>query len=139
MSPSTAYCVGLLFEPVDGHDGEQLLDGPTIRHALEEREIAEVRVGQHGVQTFELFRKIIQVARHLLNAAADGPEQILRQAALFERQITQAEQIERLVERLLGVVIAFQHVLRSASGWSPANRSAAARDRRAVRRTSSSP
>ena len=46
-----------------------------------------------------------------LNLAADRPVEILRDAALFERQIAQAEQIQRRVERLLRIVIALQQVL----------------------------
>src|SRR5437764_6873645 len=42
---------GALVQSVDGHDGEQLLDGPAVGQALEQRKIAEVGVRHHGVQT----------------------------------------------------------------------------------------
>ncbi len=48
----------------------------------------------------------------LLHLAADGPVQIFREAALLERQIAEAEQIQRLIERLLRIVIALQQIAR---------------------------
>jgi hypothetical protein len=36
---------GTLVEPLQGHDGEQLVYGPRVWKALEEREIAEIFVG----------------------------------------------------------------------------------------------
>ena len=55
--------------------------------------------------------KIIQLARQLLDLARDRPVEVLGDAALLERKIAEAEQVERLVERLLRVVVAFQQVL----------------------------
>src|SRR5437867_3656267 len=43
-----------LIQTVNGHDREKLLDGPTVGHALKQREIAEVRVREHGVDAFQL-------------------------------------------------------------------------------------
>ena len=110
--PQHRVATGLLVQPVNRHDGKQLLDRPAVRHALEQREVAEVRVRQHGVQAFQFFRKEIQFARHLLHLAADGPEEVLRNAALIERQIAEAEQIQRGIERLLRIVIGLQQIAR---------------------------
>ena len=62
-------------------------------------------------RAFQLFRKIIQLLGQLLNPAADHPVDALRPAPLLQRQITQAEQIQRRIERLLRVVKALQQVL----------------------------
>src|ERR1700686_1765347 len=94
------------------HDREKLLDGPAVRHALKKREIAKVGAGQHGVEPLELFGKVLHVPRHLLDLAANRPEQILRNAALVERKITEAEQVQRRIERLLRVVIGLEKVSR---------------------------
>ena len=102
---------GLLVQPVNRHDREQLLDGPAIGHALEQREIAEIGVGEHAVQALQLFGKIVQLLGHPLDAPADRPIQCFRQAALLERQIAQAEQVQRGIERLLRVVKALQQIL----------------------------
>ena len=45
-----------LVQPVDRHDREQLLDRPAIRHALEQREITEVRVGERRLKRLQFFR-----------------------------------------------------------------------------------
>ena len=101
---------GLFFQPMNRHDREQLLDRPAVRHALEQREIAEVGIGKHRVEAFQFFGKEIEFARQLLNLAADRPVEILRNAALLERQIAEAEQIQRRIERLLRVVIGLQQI-----------------------------
>jgi len=43
-----------LVQAVDRHDRKHLLDRPAVRERLEQREIAEVDVGQHVFQTLEL-------------------------------------------------------------------------------------
>ena len=96
---------------MDGHDGKQLLHRPTVRHALKQREVAEVGIGEQAVQAFQLLGKIIQFLGQLLDAAADLPVNALRPAALLQRQIAQAEQVQRGIERLLRVVKAFEQVL----------------------------
>src|SRR4029453_7524381 len=45
----------LFVQPVDRHDGEQLIDGPVVRQGLENREIAEVAVDQGGLQVAHDF------------------------------------------------------------------------------------
>ena len=75
------------------------------------------------VDAFQFFRIEIQLTRQLLNLAADRPVEILRNAALVERQITQAEQIQRRIERLLRIVIGLQQIaLSSPNETFPANR-----------------
>ena len=103
---------GFLVQPVNRHDREQLLDRPAVGHALEEREIAEVCVRKHGVESFEFFGEEIEFPRQLLNLAANRPEEILGDATLVERQITQAEQVQRGIERLLCVVIGLEQIAR---------------------------
>ena len=96
---------------MDRHDRKQLLHRPAIRHALEQRKIAEVRIRKHGVQAFQLFRKVVEILGELLNLAADRPVEAFRQAALLERQIAEAEQVQRRIERLLRIVKTLEQVL----------------------------
>ena len=49
----------------------------------------------------------------LMNAPADGPVQAFGLAALLQRQIAQAEQVQRRIQRLLRVVKTFQQILRA--------------------------
>ena len=66
----------------------------------------------------------------LLNPAADRPVHVLGQAALLERQVAEAEQVQRRIERLLRIVKAFEQILGAQRPCrSPAGRSAAARHR----------
>ena len=101
MSPSTAWRVGGSFEPVDRHDREELLDRPAVGHRLEDREVAEVGVRQRLVEALQLLGHVVQLADHLLQLAADRPEQPLGHAPLLERQVAEVEQVQRLVDRLL--------------------------------------
>jgi hypothetical protein len=82
---------GRLIQPVDRHDGKKLLDRPAIGHALEQRKITEVGIGQHRVEVFQLLGLFVHVLEHPENLVADHPEQILGLAALIERQIAEAE------------------------------------------------
>src|SRR5438105_280752 len=76
----------LRVQPVNRHDREKLFYSPTIGHALEQRKIAEVRVGKQPVQPLQLLRKIIQLFRELLNAPANHPVNALRPTPLLQRQ-----------------------------------------------------
>ena len=98
---------------MDRHDREQLLHRPRIGHALKQRKIAEISIGKQTFEAFQLFRIVIELFRELLYSPADGPVVVLGQAALNERQIAEAEQIERRVQSLLSVVKAFEQVLRA--------------------------
>src|SRR4051794_30048132 len=64
---------GALVQTMYRHDRKELFNRPTVRHALEQREITEVSVGQHSVQTLELFREKIELACVLVYLAADRP------------------------------------------------------------------
>ena len=93
--------------------GNNCFTAQLVRHALEQRKVAEIRVRQQALQAFQFFREIIEFPRHLLNAAADRPVVVLGKAALHQRQIAEAEQIQRRIERLLRIVKAFEQILRA--------------------------
>ena len=112
MSPSTACCVGRSFRRWIGTTGEQLLDRPAVGNRLEQREVAEVRVRQHLVQVLEILGDFLELLRDALQLAADRPVECFGVHALFEREISAAEQVERHVERLLRVVEALLGVAR---------------------------
>ena len=63
----------LFVQPMNRHDGEQLLHRPTVRHALEQRKIAEIGVGEQCVQAFQLFREIIQILAPASEFAGRSP------------------------------------------------------------------
>src|SRR5579883_3378787 len=101
----------LFVESVDRHDRKKLLHRPAIRQALKQRKIAEVSVGKKAVQALQLFRIIVELLGQFLNLAADHPKDALRPASLLQRQISEAEQIQRRIERLLRVVKTFEKIL----------------------------
>ena len=45
---------GFLTQAMNGHDREELLHRPVIRYRLEHREVTEVRIGQHPIESFLL-------------------------------------------------------------------------------------
>ena len=63
----------LLVQAVDRHDREQLLDRPAVGHALEQREVAEVGVGEQAVQAFQLFGEVVELLGQLLDARGRSP------------------------------------------------------------------
>ncbi len=95
----------LLIQPVDGHDREQLIDGPAVGQRLEQREVAEVPVDERRLEVGHDV--VVRVA--ILPADAgdhvDGREvDLLGEGAFAERQHAGVEELVRavLVER--GVV-----------------------------------
>ncbi len=103
---------GRRVEHVNRHHREQLLDRPAVGTGLEEREIAEIRVGHRVVEALQVLRDVVHLRDEALELREDRPVQVLRLAALLERQIPAAEQAQRHVERLLRVVIALERVPR---------------------------
>ncbi len=61
---------GWLIEAMNGHDRKQLLDGPAIRHRLEDRKIAEISIGQQGFQSLQLFGNEIHLPYQFQHFAA---------------------------------------------------------------------
>ena len=100
----------LLVQPVNGHHREQLLDRPAVGDRLEQREVAEIGVGQLLVQVLQILRHLGHRQHNLLQLRADRPEQVFRHASLIERQVAAVEEAERHVERLLGVVERLERV-----------------------------
>ena len=112
MSPSTACSRRPLVQPVDRHHREQLLDRPAVRNRLEQREVAEVGGRQLLVEVLQVLGHFVHLLHELLHLRADRPEQVSACAALLERQVAAAEQVQRHVQRLLRVVIALERVAR---------------------------
>ena len=108
-----------LFEPVNRHDRKQLLDRPTVRHALEQGEVTEVRIRKGRVDAFQFLRD-----RNRARAPASGffgrspSKDFSAMQRWSERQISEAEQIERRIERLLRIVVS----LRADFADSPSGR-----------------
>ena len=111
MSASTARRVGSSRQAVDGHDREELVDGPDVGQRLEHREVAEVGVRQRALEALELLGHLAQLAHQLQDLLADGPEDVLGDHALGQRQVPEREQRQRLFRYSSGVVVGLAHVL----------------------------
>ncbi len=86
------------------HDREQLVDRPAVRQRLEHREVAEVDVGQDRLEVLELLRDLAELARQVAHLRAGRPVQPLGEAPHLDRQVAEAEHLQRLFARLLRVV-----------------------------------
>ena len=106
-----AAAVGLFVQPVDRHDREELVDRPGVGHRLEDRVVAEVRVGEHRLQALELVGDVVELADDVQDLRADAEEQPLGQAAVLERAVAEAEQVQHRVLADLGVVVVLHEVL----------------------------
>ena len=60
----------------------------------------------------QFLGRVLQFLHQPADLAADRPEQAFGHAALFQRHVAAAEQAHRHIQRLLGVVEAFEHVAR---------------------------
>ena len=60
---------GLLVEAMDGDHREELLHGPDVRCALEDREVAVVDAAQPLIEDLELLRDVLEASRAVLDGA----------------------------------------------------------------------
>ena len=111
MSARMPRQVGSSLEPVDRHDREELVDRPGVGHRLEDRVVAEVRIGEHRFQALELVGHVIELADDLQDLGADAEEQPLGEAAVLQRAVAQVEQAQDAVLADLRVVVVLHEVL----------------------------
>ena len=102
---------GFFVEPVNGHDGENLVDGPRVGQRLEEAEVAVVEIDEGGRQLTEIFRDVVEFGDEVGNAGDDVPEPGLGQAAFAQGGGTVEELRAHLVAVVDGVVKALLKVV----------------------------
>ena len=51
---------GAFVKPLDGHDGEELVDGPGVGERLEQREVAEILVCQQFVDVHQFLGNVLK-------------------------------------------------------------------------------
>ena len=96
--------VGTFVEPADGHDGEQLVDRPRVGQRLEEREVAEVFVGQQLRNLAQLFGGMLHVRGDFAYLAGYRPEELFDLGPGAQVEQSQAEEVECLLANLQGIV-----------------------------------
>ena len=79
---------------MDGHNREELLNGPVIWHGLKDAEVGDELVGQALVEILEFFGNVFQalVAQDAREFPADFPEQDFPFGAVFQAQVTQVKE-----------------------------------------------
>src|SRR6516165_29033 len=95
---------------MNGHDGKELVYGPAIGHRLEDREVAEVGIREHGFQSLQFLRNVVELSNDLEHLVADGPEELFSDCSKVDCQIAEIEEVEDFVHGLNGVVITLQQV-----------------------------
>ena len=110
MSPSTAYRVGRSFSRWIGINGNNCLIAQLSGIDWNSEKLQKYVSDKQRIEPLQFLRHKFHLLRQLLDFVANGPIQILDHAALIERQITVGEQRHRVIQRLLGVVIAFQNI-----------------------------
>ena len=101
-----------LVQALDRHDREELVDGPTVWQALEQREVAEILVGKNLVQSSQLLRHVLHVLGKVVDLVAYAPVHCLNLSTSFQIYDTVREELQCLIANLLGIVPVLQHVAR---------------------------
>ena len=102
---------GLLIEPVNGHDREQMIDRPNVGRRLEQREVAIVDRGHVLLEVLQLLGHETQAPQRVVDLLAAVPIQALHLRALAQPEVAVLEQALGLLLGLAGVVVALLHVL----------------------------
>ena len=98
-----------LVESLYGHDGEELVDSPSIGERLEYRYVAEVFVGKQLVQAAQLVGSVLQCLCHAVHLAANAPIHALYLGTCAQVDNAVREEVESLVAYLLGIVPVLKH------------------------------
>ena len=105
----------LLAEAVDRHDREELVDGPRVGQRLEEREVAEVPVGERRREVAQEVGILVLVALAEAGEFVGRAEVVLlRLGALAQREHPAGEVRLRALLVVLDVVMDLAHATRAA-------------------------
>ena len=96
---------GLLFQAVDRHDGEDLVDRPKVRQALEDAEVPVVVIGEHGFEALHLAAVVVALLAHVGDPLQNVPIQLLAVRALAQVDFAVVELAAQLVAVIDGVVV----------------------------------
>ena len=55
--------IGAFVEPLDRHDGKELIDGPMVGKRLEKREVAKILLRHHFVQLTQFIGRMLEMVR----------------------------------------------------------------------------
>ena len=91
---------GLLVEPVNRDDREELAHRPGVGHRLEHGEVPVVGGCKRPLEPLEIFRNVLHVADDAEDPLTAGPEDLLDTGATGQIEIAQVEEADRLLLEL---------------------------------------
>ena len=97
-----------LVETMDRHDREQLVDRPDIWQRLEDRQVAEERVGGVRLEILEFFGHARHVLRLVAHLRTRRPEHPLGKRAVLKTHVADREEVHCLIARLQRVVVTLE-------------------------------
>ena len=98
-----------LVQALQRDDGEQLVDGPRVGQRLEEREVAEILVGQQFIKALQFIWTMFHLLGQVVHLAAYAPVHTFNLGTCAQVDNAVREEVERLLTYLLSVVPVFQH------------------------------
>jgi len=72
-----------LIQPMDGDNGKYLVYGPRVGQGLEQREVAEILVGQQRRELAQLFRGVLCTVDRKVNFPDNGKIKLLHLSTCF--------------------------------------------------------
>ena len=99
-----------LVQSLNGHDGEDLVNRPSVRQRMEQGEIAEVFICQEFVQRMELLRHMLHRMHQRIDFPSHCPVHPFNLRTGAQVQHAMREEVEGLLTDLLSIVPVLQHV-----------------------------
>ena len=103
----------LLVETFYRHDGEKLVDTPTVGKRLEEGEVAEILVGEKRVEATKLIGHMLHALRHRVDLMTHAPIHGLNLRTCLEVYHAVSEHVKTVLTYLVSIVPVLQHRLRT--------------------------
>lgn len=108
---------GFVFEMMDGHDREDLVDGPEVGEALEDAEVAVIVVGHDRPDAFHLGAVDAHGFLAFGDPGEEFPVEFLALGALAEGDFAVAELAAEFVSVVAGVVVDFLEAIHVGGGF----------------------
>ncbi|CDF22978.1 unknown [Prevotella sp. CAG:617] len=105
----SGHARGPLVKALNGHDGEELVERPGVGQRLEEREVAEIFVGQQLVELAQLVGHVFLMMGQVVDVAQHAPKETLNLCPRTQVDDAVTEKVERLLADVLSVVQVLQH------------------------------
>ena len=96
---------------MQGQDRKELIDGPGVGQALEDRSVQEVGGSEISFQAGQGLGEDFHVARGALHTLAGLGEELLRAALVRQRQVPGIEELQGALAEFLSIVVVLDGVV----------------------------